>query len=143
MRILLIEDDENDAKLMLSLFHKDPLAHRMTIHLVEDGKEALAYLFGEDNVAGDEGRRPHLILLDLRLPNVDGMEVLRRAKSDPRTRRIPVVVITGMPRGEQLAETYDLGVNSYVVKSPSNEEFAQTMAMVCEYWTRLNEPPTF
>ncbi len=141
VEILLVEDNPNDAELALHALRKNRLANR--VHLARDGAEALEFLFG----TGDsEGRNvglggPKVILLDLKLPKVDGIEVLRRIKSDPRTRSIPVVVLTSSKEERDVAETYSLGVNSYIVKPVDFQQFTESVRELGMYWLLLNEPP--
>lgn len=145
MRILLIEGNSRDAERVMRSFASGELAHHTTMDVVQNGRQALEFLFGASGVAEKADRSPHVILLDLALPAADGAvdrtEVLRALKNDERTRRIPVVVLTGA-RDPQLMHTcYELGVNSYVLKPQQSEDFEAVVREVGKYWVRLNEPP--
>lgn len=140
MRILLVEDDEHDVASVLRSFESGRLSHRATVDVVRDGRTALDHLFVDGHVNGNP--LPHLIVLDLKLPNVDGLEVLRQVKGEQRTRRIPVVVLTGATDPGYIAECYTLGANSFVRKPVNSDGFADVIRAVGEYWVRLNEPPS-
>ncbi len=138
--ILLVEDNEQDAALVLYTLRKRHLADR--VHRVKDGVEALDYLLRAGGEAGQVlSRPPKLILLDLRLPGMDGPEVLWRLKADERTRMIPVVVLAGSPAEEGWAQGLQLGANSCIVKPVAWEEFSRAIARVAAYWLSLNQPP--
>jgi len=138
--ILLVEDNPNDAELAMRALRKHNLANRV-MH-VADGAEALDYLFARGPFVGrDVGERPRLILLDLKLPKVDGLEVLRAVKSDPRTALTPVVVLTSSKEDRDLVETYKLGVNSYIVKPVDFDKFVEAVRDLGYYWLLLNEQP--
>jgi two-component system response regulator len=138
--ILLVEDNPDDIELTLHAFKSSELANRTQI--ARDGVQALDYLLGMGEFAGrDVQDVPLLILLDLKLPKVNGFEVLRRIKSNPRTRAIPVVILTSSREESDLAESYRLGVNSYVVKSVDFDQFAQVAKELGQYWLQINEPP--
>ncbi|MEW5940712.1 MAG: response regulator [Chloroflexota bacterium] len=140
VEILLVEDNPNDIELTLRAFKKNNLTN--PLHVVRDGAEALEFLFGEGEYAGrDLERVPKLVLLDLKLPKVDGLEVLRRIKSDERTRLIPVVVLTSSGEERDIVESYQLGVNSYIVKPVDFEQFLEAARMLGLYWILLNRPP--
>ena len=146
MRILLVEDDSHDVERVLRSFAEDNLIPRMNVEVVRDGQAALDLLFGGDpghEPALENGRRPHLILLDLGLPQIGGLEVLRRVKSERRTRLIPVVIISGLRDERDIAESYELGVNSYIVKPTDDALFATVLRTMGLYWVRLNEPPSY
>ena len=138
--LLVVEDDPHDAELTLRALLKANLLNR--VQVVRDGVEAMEFLFGEGQ---HEGRRvedvPRLVLLDLKLPRVNGLQVLRRIKSDPRTRAIPVVILTSSREDQDVVESYGLGVNSYVVKPVSFDRFAESVRQVGTYWLSLNQPP--
>ena len=140
VEILLVEDNDDDVELTLHALRKEHLAN--SIHIARDGEEALDYLFGEGGCAAANGDGPpRLILLDLKLPKVDGMEVLRRLKSDARTRLIPVVILTSSKEERDLANGYHLGVNSYIQKPVDFEQFRETVKNVGLYWLVINQAP--
>ncbi len=138
LEILLVEDNLNDAELSLYALKKFKIAN--SIYHARDGEEALSYLF---DVSESESRRqiPRLILLDLKLPKVDGLEVLRKLKSDPRTHSVPVVVLTSSREERDIIESYHLGVNSYIVKPIDFEQFTEAVRNVGLYWLLLNQSP--
>lgn len=141
IEILLIEDNPYDEELALHALKKHNLANRIVV--VRDGAEALDFLFCTGNYAHrnvEDG--PKLVLLDLKLPKVDGLEVLKRAKSDPRTRSIPVVMLTSSREERDVVESYRLGVNSYIVKPVDFEQFTDAVQQIGFYWLLLNQPPT-
>jgi CheY-like chemotaxis protein len=138
--ILLVEDDANDAELCLRALRKNNLTDRIV--WAKDGAEALDLLFG---MGGDDSQRiaaPKVILLDLRMPRVDGLEVLRRLKADPRTRSFPVVALTSSKEDRDIAQAYGLGVNSFISKPIEFEAFAETVARLGFYWLVVNRPPS-
>lgn len=135
VEILLVEDSPADLELAVRALQKHNLANQLRI--ARDGEEALACLFGPDAL-----QRPKMVLLDLKLPKVDGLEVLRRIKSDPVTRRIPVVVMTSSREERDIVESYDLGVNSYIVKPVDFDQFMRAVADLGLYWLVLNQPPS-
>jgi two-component system, response regulator len=139
LEILLVEDNPNDVKLTLYAFKRVNLANH--VEVVRDGAEALARLFPEKPGADHSTSRPRLILLDLKLPKVDGLEVLRRVKADPQTRLIPVVVLTTSREERDIVESYRLGVNSYIVKPVDFEQFIEATRTLGLYWLLLNQPP--
>ena len=138
--ILLVEDNPHDVELTLRALKKYNLANK--VHVARDGEEALAFIFG----AGPATARPKnslkVILLDLKLPKVSGLEVLQKIKSDERSRQIPVVVLTSSHEDRDIKECYELGVNSYVVKPVEFDKFAQTVAELGFYWLLVNKPMT-
>ena len=138
VEILLVEDNPNDLELTLFALRENHLANH--IEIARDGAEALAFIFGADGEAELNGR-PKVILLDLKLPKVDGLEVLRRLKADPRTRAIPVVALTSSREESDILESYQLGVNSYIVKPVDFEQFTATVRTLGMYWMLLNQPP--
>jgi len=140
VEILLVEDNPNDLALTLRAFQKNNLANH--IHIARDGAEALEFIFCTGAYANRNIENgPKVILLDLKLPLVDGLEVLRRIKADPRTQRIPVVVLTSSREERDIVESYQLGVNSYIVKPVDFEQFTASMRALGMYWLLLNEPP--
>ncbi len=139
VEILLVEDNPNDVELTLHALNKNHLTNK--IHVARDGEEALAFFFKErDNDPYKKVPGPKVILLDLKLPKVDGMEVLRRLKNDPDTRSIPVVVLTSSNEERDILETYKLGVNSYIVKPVDFVKFVEAMKTLGMYWLMLNRP---
>lgn len=140
VEILLVEDNPNDAELAIRALKKHNLANKLT--WVKDGAEALDFVFARGTYSGrDINCIPKLILLDLRLPKVDGLEVLRIVKSDEKTRLIPVVVMTSSKEDRDITESYKLGVNSYITKPVDFEEFVKTVAELGMYWLLLNKAP--
>jgi CheY-like chemotaxis protein len=140
MEILLVEDSPADAELALRTLRKQNLANQL--HLVRDGAEALDFIFATGAYAHRNVRNgPKVVLLDLKLPKVDGLEVLRRIKGDPRTKHIPIVIMTSSREERDVIESYKLGVNSYVVKPVDFEQFAEAVADLGLYWLLLNQPP--
>ncbi|MEX2287669.1 MAG: response regulator [Planctomycetaceae bacterium] len=138
VEILLVEDNPGDVTLALHAFKKHHFANR--IHVVRDGAEALEFIFCTDRYADrriDNG--PKLILLDLKLPLVDGVEVIRRTKADPRTRSLPIVVMTSSREDRDIIEAYKLGANSYIVKPVDFEQFAEVVKQLGYYWLLLNQ----
>jgi two-component system response regulator len=137
--ILLVEDNPTDAEMTMRVLAKHDLAERVV--WVDDGAKALAVLFEEGPEPGGSLTLPKLILLDLKLPKVDGIEVLRRLKADARTRGIPIVMLTSSAEERDIAETYSLGVNSYVVKPVDFAQFSEAVAKAGLYWMRVNKVP--
>lgn len=141
VEILLVEDNPNDVELTLHAFKRNNLTNR--VHIVRDGAEALEFIFATGAYAGRKVENgPKVILLDLKLPKVDGLEVLRQVKADPRTRTIPVVVLTSSREERDIVESYKLGVNSYIVKPVDFEQFTEAVRQLELYWVLLNQPPT-
>jgi two-component system response regulator len=140
IEILLVEDNPNDVELTLHALKKNNLANY--IHIVRDGAEALDYLFGTGAYAGRNiNLAPRVILLDLKLPKVDGLEVIRRIKSTKSTRLIPIVVLTSSREERDIVESYQLGVNSYITKPVDFEQFTEAVRQLGLYWLLLNQPP--
>ncbi|MCJ7533373.1 MAG: response regulator [Anaerolineales bacterium] len=138
--ILLVEDNPSDIGLTQRALAKSRISNELVV--AEDGQEALDYLFGERTYAGrGVTQLPALVLLDLKLPKVDGLEVLRRIRADQRTRRLPVVVLTSSKEEQDLAASYDLGINSYIRKPVDFAQFVQTIQQLGLYWLVLNESP--
>jgi CheY-like chemotaxis protein len=140
IEILLVEDNSTDAELCIRALKKNNLANNLV--WVKDGAEALDFLFATGAYADrNVAIPPKVVLLDLRLPKVDGMEVLRRIKSDERTKAIPVVVLTSSKEDRDIAESYQLGVNSYISKPVEFDSFAKTVSELGMYWLLVNRPP--
>ena len=138
--ILLIEDNPDDVELTLHAFHKNHMANDVVV--ASDGAEGLDYLFGTGKYAGrDADDPPALILLDLQLPKIGGLEVLRRVREDERTKRIPVVIMTTSDEEEDIANGYDGGANSYLRKPVDFAEFMNAVKQLEMYWMVLNTPP--
>ena len=140
VEILLVEDNPNDVELTLRTLKKHAVSNN--IQVVRDGAEALDFLFRTGAYAGrSEDGQPNLILLDLKLPKIDGLEVLKRIKNDERTRSIPVVILTSSREERDVAEGYRYGTNSYVVKPVDFGDFAEAVVQLGLYWLLFNEPP--
>jgi two-component system response regulator len=141
VEILLVEDNPNDVELTLHAFKRQHLSNY--IYVVRDGAEALEFIFCTGAYAHRQIEdRPKLILLDLKLPKVDGLEVLQRIKSDPQTRTLPVVVLTSSREERDLVESYRLGVNSYITKPVDFDQFTEAVRHLGMYWLLLNQLPT-
>ena len=140
VEILAVEDNPEDLELMLRALRKSNLGNR--IQVARDGAEALDYIFCTGTHADRKiDNLPKVVLLDLKLPKVDGLEVLEKIKSDSRTKSIPVVVLTSSKEQKDIVESYRLGVNSYIVKPVNFEGFAQAVGELGMYWLLLNQPP--
>ncbi|MDQ7823264.1 MAG: response regulator [Candidatus Eremiobacteraeota bacterium] len=138
--ILLVEDNESDIGLTRRALEKHHIGNRLVV--AEDGQDALDYLFGTGPHGGrDTSLMPTLVLLDLKLPKMDGLEVLRRIRADSRTKRLPVVILTTSSEEQDVAESYDLGANSYIRKPVDFTQFAESIRQLGLYWLVLNEPP--
>lgn len=140
IEILLVEDNQYDAELALNALQKRHLAN--SIHHVEDGAEALDFIFARGKYSDrlvENG--PKIILLDLKMPKVNGIEVLRQVKADERTRKIPVVVLTSSKEDPDITTCYELGVNSYIVKPVDFDNFFKAVEDLGLYWLLLNQPP--
>jgi len=140
IEILLVEDNPNDVELTLHALTRNNLANH--VHILRDGAKALEFIF----CTGEYAHRsiencPKVILLDLKLPLVDGLEVLRCIKADPRTQPIPVVVLTSSSQERDIVESYQLGVNSYIAKPVDFEQFTEAVRQLGLYWVLLNQPP--
>jgi two-component system response regulator len=138
--ILLIEDNESDELLTVRALQKAQVAKEIVV--VRDGEEALAYLFGTGAYAGrDTSQLPTVVLLDLNLPKIGGLDVLRRVRADERTRHLPVVVLTSSGEDRDVVQSYQLGANAYVRKPVDFNEFAQATKALGLFWLQVNEPP--
>ncbi|MDB5271842.1 MAG: response regulator [Chitinophagaceae bacterium] len=133
VEILLVEDNPDDAELAIRALRKSNLANHL-LHLY-DGEEALEYLFNEKN------SKPKIVLLDLKMPKIDGIEVLRQLKTNERTRTIPVVMLTSSKEDRDIIETYQLGVNAYIVKPVDFEQFGKAVTQLGMFWLVLNQTP--
>lgn len=140
IEILLVEDNPTDAELTIRALKKKNLANKLV--WVKNGAEALDFLFATGEYA-DRSKEdlPKLVLLDLRMPKVDGLEVLQKIKTDERTRKIPVVILTSSKEDEDIVKSYKLGVNSYVSKPVEFDEFTKAVSTLGLYWILLNKPP--
>jgi len=139
VEILLVEDNPDDVELALHALKRNNFSNH--IHVVRDGVEALDFIFATGTYDGrDLNDVPRVILLDLKLPKVDGLEVLRRIKADARTRMIPVVVLTSSREERDIIESYQLGVNSYIVKPVDFQQFTEAVRELGLYWLLLNQP---
>ncbi len=139
IEILLVDDNPNDVALALYAFKKSNLTNR--IQVVRDGAEALEFLFRTGQFESRANTSPKVVLLDLKLPKVDGLEVLQRLRADPRTRTLPVVVLTSSREDRDIVESYQLGVNSFIVKPVDFEQFTEVVRQLGFYWALLNQPP--
>ena len=138
--ILLVEDNPDDEELTLLSLRKNPLAHEVVV--VRDGVEAIDYLFASGQYSGrDVSRIPTVILLDLKLPKLDGLGVLKRLRADERTRNLPVVVLTSSSQDADVIASYNLGANSYVRKPVEFGAFVEAVSTLGLYWASLNRPP--
>jgi two-component system, response regulator len=138
-RILLVEDSAQDVELTLNALAEHNLSN--LVDLARDGAEALDYLFKRGAHAARQNGNPVLILLDLKMPKIDGLEVLRTVKADPRLRTIPVVVLTSSREEQDVVRSYELGVNAYVVKPVEFDKFVAAVRELGLFWMLLNEPP--
>ena len=138
--LLLVEDNASDEKLTIRAFSKSNLANEIVV--VRDGEEALEYLFGTGRYAGrNAGDLPAVVLLDLKLPRIDGLEVLRRIRADERTKLVPIIILTSSKEDEDRARGYTLGANAYVRKPVAFSEFTEAIRTLGLFWLVLNEPP--
>jgi two-component system, response regulator len=141
IEILLVEDNPNDVELTLRALQKQNLANK--VFVVKDGAEALDFVFATGTYSARKvDDHPKVVLLDLKLPKVDGIEVLRRIKSDSRTKDIPVVMLTSSQEERDVVETYRLGVNSYIVKPVDFSNFVHAVSELGLYWSLLNKVPS-
>jgi two-component system, response regulator len=139
VEILLVEDNPHDAEITLRALKRANFANH--VQWLEDGEEALAFLFSEGPYADQPQPRPRVMLLDIKMPKVDGIEVLKRIKADSRTRSIPVVMLTSSKEETDLVRSYDLGVNSYLVKPVDFQRFSEEVTRVGHYWVAMNQMP--
>ncbi len=140
VEILIVEDNPQDAEMAMRAFRKNNLANNILI--VGDGEAALDYLFSRKKYKGSEiFRRPKMILLDLKLPKVSGLEVLKEVKANPQTKVIPVIMLTSSAEEKDIIESYKLGVNSYIVKPVDFEKFVDAVKELGLYWLLLNQHP--
>ena len=140
VEILLVEDNPADAEMTLRALRRNNLANK--VHWVKDGEQALEYMFRTGEYAGrDPVSSPRLVMLDIKMPKVDGIEVLRRLKASEETRAVPVVVMTSSNEERDVLESYRLGVNSYIVKPVQFEAFLETVAKIGLYWVITNRVP--
>jgi two-component system response regulator len=139
VEVLLVEDSASDAELCIRALKKHNFANKLV--WAKDGAEALDLLFGTGEHAGRDPLRPKVVLLDLRLPKVDGLEVLRQVKADGSTRALPIVILTSSKEERDIVEAYGLGVNSFISKPVEFGAFAETIAKLGFYWLVVNHPP--
>jgi CheY-like chemotaxis protein len=138
-RILLVEDSEKDIELTLAALDEHKLANEVDV--VHDGAEALDFLFRRGEFADRPKGLPMVVLLDLKMPKVDGLEVLRQVKQDPELKRIPVVMMTSSREEQDLVRSYALGANAYVVKPVDFQQFVDSIKQIGFFWAIINEPP--
>ncbi|HEY1662415.1 MAG TPA: response regulator [Verrucomicrobiae bacterium] len=138
-RILLVEDNERDVELTLAALEEHNLANEVVI--ARDGAEALDYLHGRGKFAGHANGLPVVVLLDLKMPKVDGLEVLRQMRSNETLKRVPVVMVTSSREEQDLVQSYELGVNAYVVKPVDFQKFVESVKQLGVFWAVINEPP--
>jgi CheY-like chemotaxis protein len=140
VEILLVEDDPDHVELALRALKKNNLANK--VQVARDGEEALDFIFGQGKFEGrNVNDKPKLVLLDLKLPKVDGLEVLRKIREDKRTQYMPVVILTCSQQEQDIVESYELGVNSYIVKPVDFDKFVRAISELGFYWIVLNQPP--
>jgi len=139
--ILLVEDNPDDEALMLRALRKNKISNEVVV--AHDGAEALDYLFGTGTWVGrDTSNQPRLILLDLKLPKIDGLQVLTRLRADPRTELVPVAVLSSSNEEDDIIRSYRLGANSYMRKLVDFDQFIDAMCQLGKYWLQLNTPPS-
>jgi len=138
-RILLAEDNERDVELTLAALDEHNLANEVVV--ARDGAEALDYLYARGKFSGHANGLPVVVLLDLKMPKVDGLEVLRQMRSDPEIKRVPVVMVTSSREEQDLVHSYELGVNAYVVKPVDFQKFVDSVKEIGVFWAIINEPP--
>jgi CheY-like chemotaxis protein len=138
-RILLAEDNERDVELTLAALDEHNLANEVVV--ARDGAEALDYLYGRGKFTGHANGLPVVVLLDLKMPKVDGLEVLRQMRSEPGLKHVPVVMVTSSREEQDLVRSYELGVNAYVVKPVDFQKFVDSVKEIGMFWAIINEPP--
>jgi CheY-like chemotaxis protein len=138
-RILLAEDNERDVELTLAALEEHNLANEVVV--ARDGAEALDYLYGRGKFADHANGLPVVALLDLKMPKVDGLEVLRQIRNDPALKHMPVVMVTSSREEQDLIHSYELGVNAYVVKPVDFQKFVESVKQIGVFWAIINEPP--
>lgn len=142
VEILLVEDNPRDAELAMRALQKRNLTNKLV--WVKDGAAALEFIFGpRSNADSRVRRRPKVILLDLKLPKVEGLEVLRQIKANPKAKSIPVVILTSSREEPDIQRSYELGVNSYIVKPVNFDNFSDAVSRLGMYWVLLNQPPEY
>jgi two-component system response regulator len=139
VEILLVEDNPQDAEITLRALKRANFANR--VHWLKDGEEALEFLFSQGPYQDRPRPRPRVMLLDIKMPKVDGIEVLKQIKADTRTRAIPVVMLTSSKEESDLVRSYDLGVNSYLVKPVDFQRFSEEVTRIGFYWVAMNQMP--
>ena len=138
--ILLVEDDQNDVELALSVLSKTYVRHQISV--VQNGEEALDYLYRRGKFELRDGSNPVVVVLDLKMPKVSGLEVLQTIKRDPLLQAIPVVILSSSRVQEDMAECYKLGANAYVVKPIEFLRYKEALRAIGLFWSKINEPPT-
>jgi two-component system, response regulator len=136
--ILLVEDDPDDEELTLRALKRSPGPYEIVV--VHDGEEALAYLFGSDDVTGRPRYLPHVVLLDLKLPKLSGLDVLKRVRADPGTQLLPIVILTSSSEEDDILNAYRLGANSFVRKPVECQHFDEVVRGLGNYWSSINQP---
>lgn len=139
VEILLVEDSPNDVELTLHALRDERLAN--TVQVARDGEEALDFVFRRGQYAGRSSSHPRVVLLDVKLPKVDGLQVLKEMKSDPRTKAIPVVILTSSGEEQDLVSGYKLGANAYIQKPVDFDQFRETVKTLGLFWLVVNQPP--
>jgi len=140
-RILVVDDDETNVDLLLIALSRQQFPHETVV--TRDGAEALDYLFGRGKFTGRDGEQPVVVLLDLKMPGVDGFEVLRQIKSDDALKRLPVVIFSSSSDEGDRERSYELGANAYVTKPVDFAEFLEVVQVVAQFWTDINQSPSF
>ena len=138
-RILIVDDSPRDVELTIAALSEKNLVNKIVV--AEDGEEALDYLYKKGKFAGDENGIPAVILLDIKMPKMDGIEVLKHIRSEPKFKMIPVIMVTSSREEKDLVESYKLGANSYVVKPIDIAQFIDAIKVLGQYWAVINQPP--